>query len=78
MTEMLVASIALIIFAFIIYSTHSAQSSKFAQKQKAFELKKGHMENSMDKVRSEISLIEKEVTETEVRLKDLDNSTEDV
>ena len=77
MTEILVASVALVIFAFIIYSTYSAQNAKFAQKKKAFELKEAHMNKSMEKVRSEISLIEKEIASTEERLNDLDPAWDD-
>lgn len=75
MTELLVASIALIIFAFIVFSTYSAQNAKYAQRKKAFELKEQHMEKSMDKIRSEINLIEKEVTETQKRIDDLDTNS---
>jgi hypothetical protein len=77
MTEILVVSISLIVFAFIVYSAYYTQNAKFAQKQKAFELKQAHMEKSMEKVRSEISLIEKEITKTEERLNDLDPTWED-
>lgn len=72
MTELLVASIALIIFAFVIYSSYSAQNAKYAQRKKAFELKEQHMEKTMDKIRSEINLIEKEVTETQEKIDELD------
>lgn len=72
MTEILVASIAIIIFAFIIYSAYSAQNAKYAQRVKAYELKEQHMEKSMEKIRSEISLIEKEIADTQRRLDDLD------
>ncbi|HAS90115.1 MAG TPA: hypothetical protein DCS48_12545 [Desulfovibrio sp.] len=72
MTEILVASITIIIFAFIIYSAYSAQNAKYAQRVKAYELKEQHMEKSMEKVRSEISLIEKEIADTQRRLDDLD------
>ncbi|WP_419783354.1 hypothetical protein [Maridesulfovibrio sp.] len=77
MTEILIASIALIIFAFIIYSTYAAQNAKFGQKKKAFELKQAHMEKSMEKVRSEMSMIEKEIAKTEERLNALDTPGED-
>ncbi|WP_320007737.1 hypothetical protein [Maridesulfovibrio sp.] len=77
MTEILVVSISLIIFAFIIYSTYSAQNAKLAQKKKAFELKQAHMEKSKDKVRSEISLIEKEIARTEAKLNDLNQHWDD-
>lgn len=77
MTEILVASIALIIFAFIVYSTYAAQNAKFGQKKKAFELKKAHMEKSMDKVRSEMIMIEKEIAQTEERLNALNTNGED-
>lgn len=72
MTEILVASIAIIIFAFITYSAYSAQNAKYAQRVKAYDLKKQHMEKSMEKVRSEISAIEKEIADTQRRLDDLD------
>ncbi|TIH20168.1 hypothetical protein D0S45_02160 [Marinifilum sp. JC120] len=77
MTELLVASIALIIFAFIIYSAYAAQGAKYAQRIKAYELKEQHMEKSMDKIRSEISLIEKEVAETEKKIDELDIDPEE-
>jgi len=77
MTELLVASIALIIFAFIIYSAYAAQGAKHAQRIKAYELKEQHMEKSMDKIRSEISLIEKEVAETEKKIDELDIDPEE-
>ena len=77
MTELLVASIALIIFAFIIYSAYAAQDAKYAQRIKAYELKEQHMEKSMDKIRSEISLIEKEITETEIKIDELDIDPEE-
>ncbi|WP_321404425.1 hypothetical protein [Maridesulfovibrio sp.] len=71
MTEMLIASIALIIFAFIIYTAYSGQNAKHAQRLKAYELKETHMNKSMEKIRSEISLIEKEISETEQKLEDM-------
>ncbi|WP_421901446.1 hypothetical protein [Maridesulfovibrio sp.] len=78
MTELLVASIALIIFAFIIYSSYSAQNAKYAQRKKAFELKEQHMEKTMEKIRSEINLIEKEVADTQEKIDELDiDSVED-
>ncbi|WP_320176058.1 hypothetical protein [Maridesulfovibrio sp.] len=72
MTELLVASIALIIFAFIIYSSYSAQNAKYAQRKKALELKEQHMEKTMEKIRSEINLIEKEVAETQEKIDELE------
>ncbi|NDV23753.1 hypothetical protein [Desulfovibrio sp. JC022] len=78
MTELLVASIAIIIFAFIIYSVYSAQNAKYAQRMKAYELKEQHMEKSMEKIRSEINLIENEIAETQTKIDELNIDSVDL
>lgn len=73
MIELVSAVIALIVFAFIIFSTYSSRNAKYAQRKKAYELKEAHMQKSMDLVRSEISLLEEEIGKVESRFEEFDD-----
>ena len=63
--ELLIILIAAIICAFICYSVYSGRIEKYNQRKKAFELKKAHMIKSMDRLKSEISLLEDEIIKAE-------------
>ncbi|SDL08173.1 hypothetical protein SAMN05660337_2015 [Maridesulfovibrio ferrireducens] len=74
--EILIILIALIIFAFIVYSVYAGRTAKYSQRKRAFELKEAHMNRSMDRLRSEISLIEDEIKKTESQITDSFDDTE--
>ncbi len=63
--ELLIILIATIICAFICYSVYAGRTAKYDQRKKAFELKKAHMTKSIDRLKSEISLLEDEILKAE-------------
>ncbi len=73
MLEIVTILISFIIFAFIIFSTYSSRNEKFAQRKKAYEIKEAHMNKSMDMIRTEISLLEKEIHSVRNRFEELDD-----
>ncbi|WP_432735747.1 hypothetical protein [Maridesulfovibrio sp. FT414] len=73
MVELVSTLISFVVFAFIIFSTYSSRKAQFAQRQKAYELKEAHMKKSMDMIRTEISLIEKEIHTVKSRFEELDD-----
>lgn len=75
--ELLISLITTIIYAFIVYSVSASNSAKYNQRKRAFELKKAHMTRSMDRLKSEISLLEDEITITESSVKEPIYKTDD-
>lgn len=73
MVELVSIAVAFVVFAFIVFSTYSSRNEKFVQRKKAYELKEAHMSKSMDMVRSEIALLEKEILSTQSRFEELDS-----
>ncbi len=73
MVEAVSIAVALVVFAFIVFSTYSSRNEKFTQRKKAYELKEAHMKKSMDMVRTEITLLEREIFSTQARFEDLDD-----
>lgn len=71
--EFIIILIALVVFAFIIYSTYSARNARYSQQKRALELKENHMNKSMDKIRAEITDLEKEIEQAESRFEELEN-----
>ncbi|WP_291328050.1 hypothetical protein [Desulfovibrio sp. UCD-KL4C] len=63
--ELLIILIVDVIYAFICYSVYAGRTAKYDQRKKAFELKKAHMTRSMDRLKSEISLLEDEIIKAE-------------
>lgn len=74
MIELVSILISMVVFAFIIYSTYSTKSEEYTQRVKAFELKEAHMKKTMDMVRTEISLLEREILKTESSFEELENT----
>ncbi len=65
-----------IISAFIAYSVYTNRQTRFAQKERAFELKQKHMNKTMDNIRNEIETIHKEIEDQQDKLEALKSGRE--
>lgn len=65
--------ILVIIVGFFVFSVYSNRQARYAQKVRAFELRKKHMEKTMEKIKIEIEDIQKEISVQQDKINDLES-----